>query len=240
MGDEFGPLSYEALHNQAYEQIRAAIRAGRFKPGETLRTRTLAKAMGVSSTPVREALARLIAQNALEVSPTSRTAIVPRFTRSLLSDLYEVRMLLEPHAAAQAARRIDQAQLAAVRKLAAEMDEREVGPSRRDERFLALSEKFHFSIYAASANPILVELIDSVWLRSSAILSLLHRAEPKDYSLRGHRAEMVAALDKHDAAVAAGAMNAMLAASRDMVFAAMETEETPPPSRRRKARPSAG
>src|SRR5215467_6406245 len=84
-------ITYTSLQDVAYERIRNALRSGTFKPGESLVTRTLAKALGISTTPVREALARLVAQNVLAVDSVNGTPYVPVITRELLIEVYELR-----------------------------------------------------------------------------------------------------------------------------------------------------
>jgi len=59
-------LARKSLNGQAYERLCRDLKAGRFGPGEKLKLRDLAQEMGISPTPVREALARLISEQALE------------------------------------------------------------------------------------------------------------------------------------------------------------------------------
>ena len=82
--------------------LEEAILEGELKPGERLRAEALAQRFGTSRTPIREALLQLEAQGLVEVEP-NRGAVVRTFDRDDLLDLYEVRALLEPAAAARAA-----------------------------------------------------------------------------------------------------------------------------------------
>ena len=82
--------------------LEEAILEGELKPGERLRAEALAQRFGTSRTPIREALLQLEAQGLVEVEP-NRGAVVRAFDRDDLRDLYEVRALLEPRAAARAA-----------------------------------------------------------------------------------------------------------------------------------------
>ena len=82
--------------------LEEAILEGELKPGERLRAEALAQRFGTSRTPIREALLQLEAQGLVEVEP-NRGAVVRAFDRDDLLDLYEVRALLEPAAAARAA-----------------------------------------------------------------------------------------------------------------------------------------
>jgi len=85
--------------------LEEAILDGELKPGERLRAEALAQRFGTSRTPIREALLQLEGQGLVEVEP-NRGAVVRTFDRDDVLDLYEIRALLEPAAAARAARRI--------------------------------------------------------------------------------------------------------------------------------------
>src|SRR6187431_2890956 len=99
--------------------LEEAILEGDLKPGERLRAEALAQRYGTSRTPVREALLQLEAQGLVEVEP-NRGAVVRPFDRADLLDLYEVRALLEPAAAARAARRIGPDDIGRLEQLCAE------------------------------------------------------------------------------------------------------------------------
>ena len=88
------------------EELREAILSGEFGPGERLRTASLAKRFGSSRTPVREALVQLEGEGLVDIEPR-RGALVRSFASADLIDLYEVRVLLEPAAAARAALRVE-------------------------------------------------------------------------------------------------------------------------------------
>ena len=89
------------------EELREAILSGEFGPGQRLRTASLAKRFGSSRTPVREALVQLEGEGLVDIEPR-RGALVRPFASADLIDLYEVRVLLEPAAAARAALRVDE------------------------------------------------------------------------------------------------------------------------------------
>ncbi len=90
---------------EAAELIRAAIVEGRLQPGERLKEERLARELGVSRTPVREALLFLEAEGAVVLQP-NRGATVRRYTPEDIRDAYDLRALLEGHAARRAAERI--------------------------------------------------------------------------------------------------------------------------------------
>src|SRR4051794_32659071 len=123
--------------------LEEAILEGELKPGERLRAEALAQRFGTSRTPIREALLQLEAHGLVEVEP-NRGAVVKTFDRDDLRDLYEVRALIEPHAAARAATRIDPEALARLELLCDEPDQ------------LIANEEFHRIILAAARSPRLI------------------------------------------------------------------------------------
>src|SRR5258708_26156425 len=94
----------------ATELIREAILDGRLEPGSRLKEEELARELGISRTPVREALLILHSEGLIETTP-NRGALVRTHDAEDLIDLYQLRALLEGYAAGQAATRISQTQL---------------------------------------------------------------------------------------------------------------------------------
>lgn len=101
-GMDGGQLARKSLNVQAYERLCRDLKAGRFGPGEKLKLRDLAQEMGISPTPVREALARLISEQAVE-QVGHHSVRVPVMDEERFNGVLELRMLLEGHAAARAA-----------------------------------------------------------------------------------------------------------------------------------------
>jgi DNA-binding GntR family transcriptional regulator len=93
------PLS---LSDQTYAALRDQLRAGRFSGGRALLEASLAAQLGVSRTPVREALLRLACEGLLE--PAGRSFVRPVLSRADVNEIYELRLLLEPEAVRQVAR----------------------------------------------------------------------------------------------------------------------------------------
>lgn len=91
-----------ALGGRVYQALRATLRSGKFAPGQPLQEVQLAAQLGVSRTPVREALARLASEGL--VGSDGRSFIVPSLTLADIDDIYEVRKLIEPEALRHVAR----------------------------------------------------------------------------------------------------------------------------------------
>lgn len=86
----------KGLRDQVYDSIRKSLQEGKISPSEVLREVDLAKMLGVSRTPVREALALLEGDGILEAA--SKGYAVRRLSQSEIADVFEIRRLLEPYA----------------------------------------------------------------------------------------------------------------------------------------------
>jgi len=215
---ELQQIGYAALHEIVYERIRGALHGGTFKPGESLPTRTLAKALGISTTPVREALTRLVAQNVLAVDSVNGTAYVPVITRELLAEIYELRAMLEGLATEHAAENITKEELQQLDKLWTKLTAK--GLDREEQHRMA--QEFQFTVYQAARRPVLLDLIQSVWLRSGLVLAMLSKSRPKGFSVEAQREKMLAALKKGDAKRAGNATRAAIEATREMLLNLMD------------------
>ncbi|HXS11916.1 MAG TPA: GntR family transcriptional regulator [Acidobacteriaceae bacterium] len=216
---ELEQIGYTSMQDIAYERIRAALARGTFRPGESLPTRTLAKALGVSTTPVREALTRLVAQNVLCVDPVNGTPFVPSITPELIAEIYELRAVLEGLAAEHAALNITKEELAQLEKIWARLKAAKTADYQQQQ---LISEEFQDCVYRAARRPVLLDLIRSVWLRSGVVLHLLAESCPKGFSVEGHRDKLFKALKRGDSAQAGATTRAAVLATRDMLLRIMQ------------------
>src|SRR5262245_5809776 len=91
-------IAEEGLNATVYAELRKRLVTGHMSPGCELSTRSIAAEMGVSQTPVRDALSRLAAEGAVAIR-SKRRVRVPPMTRERFEDLLRCRLLLEPEAA---------------------------------------------------------------------------------------------------------------------------------------------
>ncbi len=143
------------------EALRTAILEGRLEPGTRLRAETLAERLRSSRTPVREALLLLAREGLVEIEPR-RGATVRSFDAADLADLYEVRGLIEPHAAALAAQRIDEGGLARLAEVHAETLTHNAADEDSVAALVALNEEFHRVIVDAAGSPRLSAAMSAV------------------------------------------------------------------------------
>jgi DNA-binding GntR family transcriptional regulator len=175
------------------DELQHAILEGVLKPGERLRAEALAQRLGTPRTPIREALLQLEAQGLVDVEP-NRGAVVRAFDRDDLLDLYELRALLEPRAAALAAQSITQEQ---VERLDALCD---------DDDLIAANEEFHRIILEAAASPRLTTAMRAASGIPRTFRSVFwHDERQRAESLMCHR-RLVSAFKTRDAALAEATM----------------------------------
>lgn len=196
-------IEREPLWDRAHAQLREALLAGRFEPGSALILRQLADTFGTSITPVRDAVSRLVAQKVLEQGPRN-SALVPDVRANALKDLTLVRCELEGRAAREAALRGNGQGVRELEDLLAEM--RGMIALRRLDGYLEVHRRFHFGVYAMAGIPILVEMIENLWLRCGPVLSFV--VPEYVLSLKGtdHHAALVAAIRAGDGARAEAEM----------------------------------
>ncbi len=159
------------LWDQAYAEIRRALLAGRFEPGQRILLRDTAEELGISLTPVRDAVNRLIAEHVLERGSPGQGggAVVPQISLPRFEELLTIRCDLEARAAWCAAQRATKDD---VRCLGRQLDRmRALIRSPRLDGYLDLHRAFHFGVYRASQMPILQGLIENVWLRCGPVLN---------------------------------------------------------------------
>jgi DNA-binding GntR family transcriptional regulator len=188
------------IAGQVAERLKAEILAGERVAGSRLRQVEIAGRYGVSTTPVREALATLQREGLVQHHP-QRGAVVFLPSVEDLRHHYEIRAALESLAAAKAAERFDGAWLP---PLAAMLDEMASDPPAG--AYIALNQRFHTTLYEHAARPQLVTMIASLRDASSAYLHIYRAAD--DFPARRldaeHREILAAcvARDPHRAAAA--------------------------------------
>ena len=173
--------------------LEEAILEGDLKPGERLRAEALAQRFGTSRTPIREALLQLEAQGLVDVAP-NRGAVVRSFDRDDLFDLYQLRALLEPRAAALATPRISEQDIEALHALC------------EAEDHMAANEAFHRIILEAAGSPRLLDAMRAATGIPRTFRSVFwHDERQREESLMCHR-RLVAAFNARDAELAEAVM----------------------------------
>jgi DNA-binding GntR family transcriptional regulator len=144
--------------DRAYAEIRGLILSGDASPGTPLREEALADIVGVSRTPIREALRRLEAELYAVRTPGGRL-VVADWDVDDVAEMFALRAMLEGHAAARAARRMTPEQLSELKDCNARIEAAIALPQPDIARFLAENRRFHDHVLAASASPRLTTML---------------------------------------------------------------------------------
>ncbi len=171
-------------HDRVYRALRARIMHGEMAPGASLTLRGIAKSFDVSMTPAREAVRRLAAEGALQLSLSGRIT-TPALSNDRIEELATLRALLEPELAARALPRAHFAlidRLEAINQGVAQMVACHDGPG-----YIRLNLEFHRMLYLRAQSPAILQLTETVWLQLGptmrALYGRLQRTEPP----RNHR-----------------------------------------------------
>jgi DNA-binding GntR family transcriptional regulator len=181
------PIRPETKSDLAYQQIRQKILEGELAPETSLDQEALAEWLGLSTTPVREALRRLQSER-LVVSRAHRDTVVAPLSADLVEQVYAVRLSLDPLAASLAAAHADDGERARILALSQDPPT-DTDPLSR----VSFNRRLHRAIYAASGNTVLIETLDSLWDLSDRY----RRVISKDH------AHIELARDEHQAIAAA-------------------------------------
>lgn len=168
-----------AAHERVYKHLRQKIMHGELPPGHPLTLRGLAREYGVSMTPAREAMRRLAAEGALNMSTSGRVT-TPALSADRLEELATLRALMEPELAARALPRVHFAlidRLTAINALNAEAVMRKDAIS-----YVRTNLEFHRTLYLRAQAPAILAMCETVWLQLGptmrALYSKLRRNEP--------------------------------------------------------------
>ncbi|MDQ2149599.1 GntR family transcriptional regulator [Alcaligenaceae bacterium A4P071] len=198
------PVKKENLSVRVYNEIRNALINGQYEPGERLIIGELAQELGVSITPVREAIFRLISEQGLEMQ--AATAVyVPYVNSEKLWEIQQIRFHLEGMGAAEAAKKITRKQLDNLIALQKDFIAHTASDPKRASY---LNRKFHFAILEASRMPTLQNTVEAFWVVTGPILKIFHiKTAGLDYSGGQHRHEAILeALEARDPEAAARAI----------------------------------
>jgi DNA-binding GntR family transcriptional regulator len=147
---------YRTIGQMVYAVLKEAITSGTFAPGEWLRQESLAEAIGVSRIPVRTALLQLESEGLVTFHP-HRGARVCTLSAAQINEIYRLRMLLESYALRLSMTRLNPERAAALRELAAKLDQEHEG-----KEFLDVRVRFYRELYDSENNPLLVQMIEEL------------------------------------------------------------------------------
>lgn len=188
--------SDEGLNASVYAELRKRIVTGHISPNHELSTRGLAGELGVSQTPVRDALSRLSAEGAVSIR-SKRRVRVPEMTTERFDDLLRCRLLLEPEAAALAVPLLTSADIQRLRDLNATLEA--AIKSGDAATYMQSNYDFHFTLYRAQPQKTLTQLIETLWLQFGPYMRVLFGRAPNT-ELNDRHETAIAAIEAKDVA----------------------------------------
>lgn len=212
----------DTLAQKVRTQLKEAVMAGRFAPGEKLTIRSIAGALEVSLTPAREALYSLASEGVLELRPNG-SVYVPELTIARVEELSKIRVALESLAAREAVRRATAAEISGMVAL---NDALILRHERHDySALIALNWQFHFALYRASGMDSLVRMIESCWLMTGSYLNVIYPEFAKVSEGVSNHLQIVRALERRDADRVAAAITTDINLVSDALISAIEHKE---------------
>ncbi len=208
------PVRGDTLAEQIYRQLTAEILSGSFAPMDRINIRHYADGMGVSVTPVREAIQRLVSEGVLDATDKN-TIVVPERDEFEIKEIFDIRRDLEGEMAAKAATELTRADDLFLKQTHAgylEALDRE-----NYKEALRLNSIFHFHIYRHADMPVRLKIAESLWLRIGPTLRHMYPTLQRDRSdhkrhetiiecashrdAKGLRAAIIADLDSSQSAL---------------------------------------
>ncbi|SNT28241.1 DNA-binding transcriptional regulator, GntR family [Asanoa hainanensis] len=211
-----------AASDRAVDQLRERILGGEYVPGERLGEVELAEKLGVSRTPVREALRRLAAEGLVDITPNKGARVID-YPRQDLEKIFEIRAHVEGLAARSAAETASMADIDRLDELATVLKERsEAGDL--DEVY-RLNAAYHATLNGLAGSAVLTSTVGHL-IHSAVLLRTLHSFDPaaRQRSVN-HHLEIVAALRARDPDWAEAVMRAHLLSARASLLGARRRDE---------------
>lgn len=183
-----------AHHDRLYRNLRSRIMHGEIVPATALTLRGLAKEYGVSMTPAREAVRRLVAEGALTLSASGRVA-TPELSSERIEELAAIRAILEPELSSRA---LPRAHMALIERLQTINAANADAVMKNDAvGYIRTNLEFHRTLYLRAQAPAILALTETVWLQLGPTMRALYgrrrRAEPPQ-----HHRMIIAALKAGD------------------------------------------
>lgn len=202
----------DSIERQVYQALRYAMMSGSIAPGAKLTSRPISVALGVSTTPVREALKRLEADGAL-VGQSKQAFFVNDPDQVDFQELLNIRLSLEIQAIRASAQRATAGDIEPIRRINKEYERLLNGGDGAPSRILDFNFRFHFEIYKLSRSPLLVQMIETLWLRIGPAFNR-YVSHYRNSEITCFHGQMLEALERQDPDEAEAALR------RDLVIGA--------------------
>ena len=194
---EYPRITRRTLHEEVLERLRDMIIEGRLAPGQRINEGQVGAQLGVSRTPLREAIKTLASEGLVEMQP-AKGAIVRKFTAKDLYQVLEVLKALEQLGGRMACEQASDATIEAIHTLHKRM--LVLYETRERLEYFKLNQAIHSAIVAASENAVLMEMHETLQARIKRLRFIGNEGPVKWAGAVAEHEEMMAALLKRDAA----------------------------------------
>ncbi|UZD92623.1 GntR family transcriptional regulator [Cognatishimia activa] len=176
------PETSSSAHDRVYRGLRTRIMHGEISPGQSLTLRGIGAEYGVSMTPARESIRRLVAEGALTLTSSGRV-LTPELSNDRIEELAALRALIEVELASRALPRAHMALIDRLQMINNHVAER---VAQRDPvGYIAANLEFHRTLYLRAQAPAMLAMAETVWLQLGptmrALYGKLRRTEPPQY-----------------------------------------------------------
>jgi DNA-binding GntR family transcriptional regulator len=159
-----GALEFQRMGPLAYQALRDAILSGEFPGGARLNQDALARRLGISRAPIRDALNRLEAEGLVQTLSRTGGVVVADTSEPAMLDIYELRAILDSHSTRLACERMSDEDLDRLREIVEETER--ITPAGEIQAIVQAHEAFHALLYAACGNAELTRVTKNLWDRS--------------------------------------------------------------------------
>jgi DNA-binding GntR family transcriptional regulator len=156
----FEKISSKTLRHAVYLQLRERIISGKLLPGQSISLRNIAEQLGVSISPVRDAVWQLESEKILVVE-SNKSIRVNSLDAEEMQEALNIRLLLETQAAEAACELRSEESLPQIKSLLKALN----GSIRKPRRYVELNSRFHFAIYSSANSPLLLGILNGLWAR---------------------------------------------------------------------------
>lgn len=197
---------------RVYDRIVDLIREKRFAPGQPMRESAIATELGVSRTPVRDALRRLATEGTVEIAP-NRGATLVDYSDSDVADIWALRALLEPYAARLAAERAEEENLVRLEDLYQAMDA--CVRTHDLDGLTDLNNEFHGEIVEASGSRVLRDALALVRKKPLVRRTFGHYNAAQLQRSQQHHRDLVDSIRAHNGRWAESTMKAHIESGKE-------------------------
>lgn len=193
MDDTMSPLQYRTVADSVYVWMKEAIIRGEFRPGERLAQDRITERLGVSRTPVRDAMKRLATEGLIVIKPRCG-AVVFDISEARLTEIYELRILLEQYCAEKACVIATDEQIDAIEQHNLNMRDCMLN----SRQFMEEDRLFHREWCAISGCTGTIEILETLWTRCDAFKSIYYALDGKARNTLNEHAKIIQAFRMRD------------------------------------------